>query len=262
MVVQIGLVMFLTACIHATDTFNYAMRLAGVRISKYAIAISLTTIIALVSRTSNLIQGPLTGSMIDKAKMHQNGNLFFQLQLVLSGAIIGTLIAVFLFPTLISLGIRMIGVFEKSGSILRIPIKNWLEVVKQTRLKLPRIKQLSFEKIKKYKNLLIINTLITGIFTVGVLSAQYASYLIPEYSTMAASSAGLINGIALILIAVFFDPKIAFISDSVMSGKTDMSEINDVYALVAIGRLLGTVLAQFLLFPAASFIALVCSLIP
>ena len=62
------LVIFLTIIIHASDTLTYSIRLAGVREGKYAVALSLSGIIVLVSRTSNLIQAPLTGKMIDYAK--------------------------------------------------------------------------------------------------------------------------------------------------------------------------------------------------
>nr|WP_312847073.1 DUF2837 family protein [Paenibacillus sp. SDF0028] len=56
--------------IHLFETLSYAVRYAGVRTGRLAVALSLTGIIVLVSRTSNLLQGPMTGKIIDYAKQH------------------------------------------------------------------------------------------------------------------------------------------------------------------------------------------------
>lgn len=61
-------IFILTMIIHTAETLSYSLRFAGVKINKIAVALSLTGIIVLVSRTANLIQAPLTAKFIDFAK--------------------------------------------------------------------------------------------------------------------------------------------------------------------------------------------------
>ncbi|NOU93145.1 DUF2837 family protein [Paenibacillus sp. LMG 31456] len=46
----------------------YSLRLDGGRLGKLAVALSLTGIILLISRTANMLQAPLTGKIVDFSK--------------------------------------------------------------------------------------------------------------------------------------------------------------------------------------------------
>lgn len=58
------------------------------------------------------------------------------------------------------------------------------------------------------------NSLVTGIYTVGVLAANYSAlFVTEEYRIAAAGSLGMNNGLATILLTLFIDPKSAVITD-------------------------------------------------
>ena len=54
--------------------------------------------------------------------------------------------------------------------------------------------------------------IITAIYTIGVLSALYASLLAPDRASTAIMASGLINGAATILLVIFIDPKISVLA--------------------------------------------------
>ncbi|WP_426451583.1 lipid II flippase family protein [Paenibacillus sp. S-38] len=261
MSLQMIIVTLLTMAIHASDTVSFSVRLAGIRVGKLAVALSLNSIVALVARTSNLLQAPLTGNMVDSAKAGGGEALLANLQTILVGATLGTLLAILLSPTIVSGGMMFLRRLDTAGSIFSA-FRGFLPELRQVRFRMPNLGMLrSLGAGGVPVKLLLLNMFITGAYTVGVLSAQYASFLVPENSTMAASSVGLINGIAIILLTVFIDPKVALLSDKVNTGRTPAAEITKVFGLLMLSRLAGTLLAQVLLFPASYLITTFCSVI-
>ncbi|MBU7318669.1 lipid II flippase Amj family protein [Paenibacillus oleatilyticus] len=265
MIGSVWLVFALTLIIHGVETLSYAVRLAGIRTGKLAVALSLTGIIVLISRTSNMLQGTLFGNLIDKAKHDPDIALGFQFHLILIGASVGTLVALLVFPTMVFVATRLIARLEVVGS-LPILIRESVTIDKLKSVKrvfrLPRLEMLSRLRVGGIpKRLLLMNTLVTGIYTVGVLSALYASYLVPENATSAAQSSGLINGIATILLTIFIDPRVALLSDKAISGKVKQAELHKMFGILMLSRLAGTLLAQLLLLPGAKVIAFICGLL-
>jgi hypothetical protein len=257
------LICVLTLIIHAAETLGYAVRLAGVRSGKLAVALSLTGIIVLVSRTSNMAQATFTGGLIDTAKAQAGEPLQSQFHWIIASASMGTIVSILLFPTMVFVFMRLVAYLEITGSIPAL-VKESVTIDKLKRVKrnmrLPRWEMLMRLRIGGIpKRLLLMNTVVTGIYTVGVLSSLYASYLAPQHAGAASQSSGLINGIATILLTVFIDPQVALLSDKAMSGKVKPSEINKMFGLLMLSRLAGTLLAQFLFLPGAAFIAWVVS---
>jgi hypothetical protein len=66
--VQLSIIIILTIIIHATETLTYGIRLGGIRLKKIAVALSLTGIVLLIARTSNMFQAPIIGVIVDRAK--------------------------------------------------------------------------------------------------------------------------------------------------------------------------------------------------
>lgn len=95
--------LFLTMIIHTAETLSYSLRYAGVKINKIAVALSLTGIMVLVSRTANLIQAPLTAKFIDFARTDPSFNVLYNLRIILIAASVGTFIAIVLFPTFVNI---------------------------------------------------------------------------------------------------------------------------------------------------------------
>ncbi|MCZ8523660.1 MULTISPECIES: lipid II flippase Amj family protein [Paenibacillus] len=258
------LICLLTLVIHAAETSSYAIRLAGIRSRKLAVALSLTGMVLLVARTSNLFQSKYVGALVDEAKAGQGADLGMQLHLILGGAALGTLASILLFPTLAFLSMRLVARLEAVGSIPALMRESVsVDKLKMVRhyARLPRLQMLSRLRIGGIpKRLLLLNTLITGIYTVGVLSAMYAAFLVPQSATEAVGSSGIINGVATILLTLFVDPRVALLTDRVMGGKTSEAEMQRMFGLLMISRLAGTLLAHLLLWPGAQFVVWYISL--
>jgi hypothetical protein len=105
------------------------------------------------------------------------------------------------------------------------------------------------------KRLVVLNILVTAIYTIGVLAALLASTFSVDYSTAASQSSGLINGLATILLTILIDPQIGLLTDKVLKGEKEQATLNKVFGLLMMSRFLGTILAQLLLIPAAYWIS-------
>mgnify|MGYP002346611268 CR=1 FL=1 len=116
--IRLLIIIIFTIIIHATETLTYSIRLGGIKLSRILVAMSLTGIILLVSRTANMVQGPLVGGIVDAAKATGDINMVLTpFRYILLSASIGTLLALFLYPTFTKLSIFMIKRFEVDGSI-------------------------------------------------------------------------------------------------------------------------------------------------
>lgn len=256
-------IFILTMIIYTAETLSYSLRFAGVKINKIAVALSLTGIIVLVSRTANLIQAPLTAKFIDFAKKDPAFNVLGYMRIILISSSIGTLIAMILFPTFVVLWGRVIAKLEIAGSLPRLISSVTIGQLRNTRyyLRKPTFRLHQFRYLGISKRFIILNILVTAIYTVGVLSSLYAAHLVPELSTTASQSSGLINGIATILLTIFIDPQVGLITDRAIHNEAYRDRLGKIYILLMGSRLLGTVLAQLIILPAAYFIAFVIKLL-
>lgn len=83
---SLALPMLFTMLIHAADSLSYALRLGGLRTRRIALAISLAGILLLVSRTSNMAQGPMIGSLVNAATRGNNPHFAAQLHWLMGAA--------------------------------------------------------------------------------------------------------------------------------------------------------------------------------
>jgi hypothetical protein len=255
---HIGLICLFTLIIHTTETLSYAVRLSGVRTGRLAVALSLTGMILLVSRTSNLIQGPMTGGLIDEAAVtHVDVEPYFRY--IIAAASLGTAVAILLFPTFVQLSERLIAHLEVAGSIPKL-LKNSVNIdsLKHVsyHIRIPRLQALSRFRIKDIpKRLLLLNCIVTGIYTISVLSALYASLIAPELKMTLAMSSGLINGFATVILTVLVDPQVGLLTDKALHGQIGADAIREVYIWLMVSRFLGTLLGQALFLPAAYWVA-------
>ncbi|MBW7453720.1 lipid II flippase Amj family protein [Paenibacillus sepulcri] len=258
MLQQVMVVFLFTFIIHLSETLTYSLRLAGVRLGKLAVALSLSGIILLVSRTANMLQGPLTGKIIDYSRNHPEFNLVEHFRLVIGASTLGTLAAILLFPSAVFLSSRVIAHLEVAGSIpLMVRSSASIQKLKHARahLRYPRLEMLSRLRIGGIpKRLVAMNVLVTAIYTIGVLAALLASTLTAENSTAASQASGLINGFATILLTILIDPQIGLVTDKVLRGEKEIKALNKMFGLLMLSRLTGTLLAQLLLVPAAYWI--------
>ncbi|WP_420874336.1 lipid II flippase Amj family protein [Paenibacillus dendritiformis] len=258
------IVFILTLIIHASETLSYSIRFAGVRIGKLAVALSLTGIVVLVARTANLIQAPFTANFIDYANHHPEFDPLPYLRFTLVAASAGTLLAIAVFPTFVQLFTRIISRLEVAGSIPKLLAGVTIGQLKRTKsyIRRPTWSMLvSLRYLGIPKRFILLNIVVTAIYTVGVLASLYAAYLVPEFSTTASQSSGLINGMATILLTIFIDPQLGLITDKALQHPEERGRLGRIYAVLMFSRFFGTLLAQLLLVPAAYWIASIVRLI-
>lgn len=262
MVQNLIIISVLTMIIHMVETSSYALRLAGVRINKLAVALSLLGITVLVSRTANLIQAPMTAKFIDYSKTAVQFDVLEYLRIILLAASLGTLLGILLFPTLVNLWQRVISRFEIAGSLPKLFLSVTVGQLKNTRhyIQRPSFRLSGLRYLGIPKRFILLNVLVTAIYTVGVLSSLYAAHLVPELGTAASQSSGLINGIATILLTIFIDPQVGLITDKACNSELYKEKLGKIYVLLMISRFFGTLLAQFLLVPAAYLISIAVKL--
>ncbi|MDP4096793.1 lipid II flippase Amj family protein [Paenibacillus sp. P96] len=247
-----------TMVIHTADSLSYALRLGGLRARRIGLAVTVAGMLLLVSRTSNMIQGPMLGSMADQAKLIAQEPLEWKLHAILAAATAGTLLAILLFPAMVRISARLVVHLEAAGSVGGMVRR----LVQQARwrhigyyVKRPdRAMAHSLLHGSFPKRLVLLNLVVTAVYTVGVLSAVYASYLWPEHATSMSMSSGLINGGATILLTLLIDPRLALLSERAVRGDLRLAGMNRIYGWMLVSRLGGTLLAQLLLVPFAYWI--------
>lgn len=258
---QLILIGFFVLIIHSIETLSYAVRLSGARVKRLASALSLFNLMVIVSRFSNMMQQPFTGSLIDNAP-ENNGLEFVELQfrVIIGASTLGTIVGMLLFPTFIAIFSRaIIELTKEKGSIPRL-IKKALTIryIKKA-IKHIRIPSLSHLKGIQWKDipikLFLLNMVITAVYTIGVLSALYAALIVPERASTSVMSSGLINGIATVLLIIFIDPRISAIADEVINGKGSYLKLKTASFMMVTSRLLGTILAQIFFIPGAYYIS-------
>ena len=99
-----------------------------------------------------------------------------------------------------------------------------------------------------------LNVIAMALWTLGVFASLYAGYLKPELRVTCSNLSSVINGVATILMFVFIDPQVSVMSDDVIEGRISDGRFRRVITSLLGARLAGTVLAQILLLPSATFI--------
>ncbi|WP_106766186.1 lipid II flippase Amj family protein [Paenibacillus faecalis] len=263
MVNSLIIVFVLTMIIHTAETLSYSARYAGVKLNKIAVALSLIGIIVLVSRTSNLIQAPLTAKFVDYARIDPSFDVLRYFRFILLAASVGTLLAIVLFPTFVNLFARVIAKLEVAGSIPKLISSVTIGQLKNTKhyFRKPSLKISQFRYLGIPNRFIFLNIGVTAFYTVGVLSSLYAAHIVPELATTASQSSGIINGIATIILTIFIDPQLGLITDKATHQPETRDQLGKVYTLLMVTRFLGTMLAQLIIVPAAYLISVAVTLI-
>lgn len=261
------LVAVLTSVIHLINTLIYSARVSGVITGRLATAISLFNVIFLLSSTANMIQGPLLATMVEGAihRGDQVGILAGDFRLVILSAAVGNIIGILLMPAFETVFVKFILIFERVGTVpgavlsLFFPRGGPERRAASTKFTAPPVPEIKGEPALRGlpPMFLIMNVIVTGIFTTGVLSALFAGALYPGYRASATMLASVVNGVAQVLFATVVDPAAARITDQAVSGLRDKSEVRRMAFYLAGTRLAGTIFAQAVFMPAAQLIRLV-----
>ncbi|MGP6156824.1 MAG: lipid II flippase family protein [Vulcanimicrobiaceae bacterium] len=271
---QLALALVLNAVVQAIQIGAYAARLAGVKSGRIATSISLFNLFVTASRLANLVYAPMLGTITDRAArsvrvpalagaaLHQ---LDLQIRLIVLAGTFGTALGALLLPVFLYLFLRGIAAFERLGSVPRailrlVDPRVMLGILRSVRIPPPAtFAQFRIRDVPA--NLLISNVVVTGIYAIGVVAATYASVIDPADARTAVLLSGIINGIATIAFTLIVDPTSAYITDQAVKGERTLGEVKSLVFYLALTAIVGTLLSQLILYPAAVVIAFVAHLV-
>jgi hypothetical protein len=260
-------VCILTGIIHFTETAASSLRLAGVRTKQIATSLSFVNATLLITRTSNMLQAPFLGGMVDHAILRGNpASLVWNFRLVIFAAFVGNLLGALLTPFFVAVFTRAIEHFEKVGSIPKLIfsvflLKNLRAIIR--RFRLPSKESVFNLSLKGMpQGFLWLNLFVVSIYAIGVLSSLYAGALVPEFRITASQLSAIVNGIATILLVTLVDPTCAYITDQAVRGKRREEDVRTMVFYIILGRVIGTlVISQLLFLPASYYIKSVTILV-
>lgn len=269
---QVLIATFTTVIVMAIQIASYAARYAGVLTRRIATAISLFSLLVTASRLAALLITPSLGAIADGVAKPASdahltsvpaallGTFDTQMRIIVAANTLGVLLGIVLLPVFLRAFVRGIGSFERLGSIPRALL----------RLGDPRViadlagaLTASPGPIGAYRRsaipmkLIIANTVLYTVYSIGVVAAYYASVLDLTARTTATGLSGIVNGVGTVAFALFIDPATAFIVDQTVRGERTAHDVKSMIFWLCITALVGTVLAQLILFPAAEYIAAV-----
>jgi hypothetical protein len=164
-------------------------------------------------------------------------------------------------PWFIYLFQRGVRSFEKRGSIphslFRLADPAVIrDVMTSYRVPTPtRLRAFSIESLPK--RMLIFNIVITAVYSIGVVSSYYASLLDVTAARTALGLSGIVNGVGTIAFTLFVDPTSSLITDEAVRGKRPLEQVRSMVFYLAVTAILGTLISQVILWPAAKVIAIV-----
>lgn len=254
-------IMLLMAMTNIFDTSAYASRLAGVRSKRLSLSNTLYNMLTMGSRMATALYAPAIAAIVDSA-IHNKFNPHWALQLIILGATFGTAAGIFLMPTLVNFYTVGIQQMDECGTALRVmrmlfTTRPGLRLLKgcYQRPAWTMVKRIDFhDKYIPWK-VFFIQTALYGFFTVGQISALYAGFLNPAHNTSAATLSTAVNAIAAFMLLFLVDPTSAMIIDRGINRKIPLESVRDTMVVLAVGRMCGTLLAQFVLYPGALVVA-------
>jgi hypothetical protein len=263
---QIVLVLALTFLINLITTLSYSVRIVGIRTGRIAVSFALFNILVLISRTANGFQAPLLASTIEKNINAGAGANLLDFRLIILSCTVSTLIGGLMIPTfqrILSIAVEKFSIYKSVPKVILYGFtKSGISSIKENFV-IPSSKNIRGINLKvdfPWK-VFIMNVVAVAIVTIGVLSALYAGYFNPEFRTTASSLSAIINGFATILMFVFIDPFLSVMTDDVVLGKTSESLFRKYIVYMVFARVIGTLIAQAMLVPAARIIAFTAGLI-
>jgi len=263
---QVAIVFALTFVIHLVGTLAYALRIAGVRTGRVAVSYALFNVLMLVSRTSNTFQGPLLAKHVEENILRgttEGAEADFR-WLILAASLAAAAGAL-LVPTAQRVFTAAIESFGRRRSVPRLLLAGLspagLRRVRRA-ARVPARENLTGLRLRGAPlRVACYNVLATALITVGVFASLHAGYLNPELRVTANSLSPVVNGLSTVLLFVYIDPYLSILTDDVVAGRATEAFFRRAVVLFAGGRLLGTLLAQPLLVPAAEVIVRVAKLL-
>ena len=259
--------MVITFVVQGVTIGAYAARLAGVQTKRIATSISLFNLFVTTGRLANLFMlffvGPLSdeagNATVDVAAWHHVFEL--QLRLIVLAGTAGMIVFALLLPMFTYLFRRGVRSFEARGSVPHSLARLLAPSVVADVLRSQRLPSLAeiraFDWRSLPKRLLIFNVVVMCVYAIGVQASYLASVLDANVARTAVGLSGVINGIGTIAFTLFVDPTSSMISDQAIHGKRSIEEVRSMVFYLSLTAILGSLLSQVILYPAAVIIEMV-----
>lgn len=281
---QLAVALAINVVVQAIQIGAYAARLAGVRTGRIATSISLFNLFVTASRLATLVYTLMLAPLSDRAgnavkalsdraadpAAHQligavQHTFEWQLRLIVLAGTLGTILGSLLLPMFTYLYERGVRSFERTKSLphsmtrLGNPRVVW-DLLRRVRI--PHYREIfGFSTRNIPRRLLTFNVVVTGIYAIGVVAAYYASVLDVNVARTAVSISGIINGIGTIAFTFFVDPTSSIIVDEAVKGERPHEEVKAMVFYLSLTAIVGWLLSQLLLWPAAWVIAAVAHIV-
>jgi Amj-like protein len=236
-----------------------AARLAGVRAGRVATGLTLFNLFATFSRLLSLFYMPLIAALADRALDRRDPAEFeSEVRIIILAATVGAAIGGLMLPTAARLLERGIYSFERRGSVLGAMVQLFVPrtaVSAFGEFRIPRSNVFSYSPKALPKSFLLWNVVVMGFWVTGPLAAYYAGVLLHSSMATAISLSGLITGVATVTLTLIVDPTAALITDQAAAGKRPIEDLKAMLVYLVITTVVGTLLSQLLLYPAAHVVA-------
>ncbi|HEV3194535.1 MAG TPA: DUF2837 family protein [Candidatus Cybelea sp.] len=259
--------MLITFVVQGVTIGAYAARLAGVQTKRIATSISLFNLFVTTGRLANLFMAFFVGPLSDEAGNATGAvaawhHVFeLQLRLIVLAGTAGMIAFAFFLPMFTYLFRRGVHSFEARGSVphslMRLAAPSVIADVLRAQ-RLPSLAELrAFNWRVLPKRLLIFNVVVMCVYAIGVQASYLASVLDANVARTAIGLSGVINGIGTIAFTLFVDPTSSMISDQAIHGKRSVEEVRSMVFYLSLTAILGSLLSQVILYPAAVIIEVV-----
>lgn len=261
--IQLAIICGLTFIIHLIGTLAYSVRIAGVRTRRIAVSFALFNVLVLLSRTSNSFQGPFLAKRVEENLAHTvSHSLLTDFRWFLLSATLATVVGAFLIPTFQRVFSGAVLHFQIHRSVSRLLIHGFFQggithIRDAVRMPAPANVTQLYVGSGVSARVIVLNVVAVALWTVGVFASLYAGSLNPELRVTASTLSSIVNGVATILMFVFIDPHMSMMTDDVVEGRVSEPSFRQAVVWLVGSRVAGTLLAQLLLIPAATFIAYV-----
>ncbi|HEV7180655.1 MAG TPA: DUF2837 family protein [Candidatus Baltobacteraceae bacterium] len=255
---QLLLAMGLNGVVQTLSIAAYAARLAGARSGRAGTAMSLFNMFVTSSRFAQMFYTPMLGSLSDRTTFATLGTFQWQLRAIVFAGTAGAVLGTLALPTFVMLYLRAIRALERRGSVPKAFVHMFRPATAAAVLRdvkfgvATRLRDLSFKHVPK--DVLVLNTLVTAIYGIGIVAAAYASVVYPQAARTALLSSGLVNGFATIAYNIVVDPASALTTDRAIRGERSIGDVKALVAGLSVTAVLGFLLSQLLLIPGAMVI--------
>ena len=205
-----------------------------------------------------MLYTPMLGALSDHAVPATFSTYEWQLRFIIFSGTAGAVIGTLAIPTFVMFYMRAIRSLERNGSIPKAALAIFrpatvAAVIGEVKFSMAtRWRDISFKHVPK--DILVLNVLVTAVYGAGIVAAAYASVLQPAAARTAVLSSGLVNGFATIAYNIIVDPASALLTDRAVRGERSVDDVKGLVTGLSLTAILGLLLSQLLLVPAAVFI--------